>query len=260
MEYVEAAKARSMRGLRLALTVGVPGPWSESAKKIFEYKGIEYVPVAQYAGRSNEDLVEWTGIRNAPVAVYGEEAPRGNFQDIVALAERLQPEPRLVPQNQADRWLCYAISTEICGASGFGWKRRLTMLNRPVAPTRPRPSEKSGIDPDIMQLAYKGSEAEYAIAEQSVAEILDALAARLQVQRDAGSDYFVGDGLTACDIHWACFSALLQPLPPAVNPMPDWLRPVYSYLGPVIEPHKHTILIEHRDRVFERHLPLPLDY
>ena len=89
---------------------------------------------------------------------------------------------------------------------------------------------------------------------------MDALAARLQVQREAGSDYFVGNSLTACDVHWTCFSALLGPLPQEVNPMPDWLRPVYSYLGPVVEPHKHTILIEHRDWVFERHLPLSLDY
>lgn len=37
------------------------------------------------------------------------------------------------------------------------------------------------------------------------------------------------------------------------------MGPVYSYLGPVIEPHKHAILIGHRDRIFERHLPLPLD-
>ena len=70
----------------------------------------------------------------------------------------------------------------------------------------------------------------------------------------------MADGLTACVIHWPCFSALLEPLPQEVNPMPDWLRSVYSNLGPVVEPHKHPILIEHRDRVFARHLPLPLDY
>ena len=103
MDYVEVRDARTMSGLRLALTVGVPGPWSESAKCICQYKDIDYVPVAQYASRDNDELVDWTGIRNAPIAVYEDEPPRSNFQDIVALAERLQPEPRLIPDDPTER-------------------------------------------------------------------------------------------------------------------------------------------------------------
>ena len=33
MKYVDLAAAREMPGLRLALAVGVPGPWSESARR-----------------------------------------------------------------------------------------------------------------------------------------------------------------------------------------------------------------------------------
>ena len=100
MKYVGAADARNMPGLRLALTVGLPGPWGESAKKIFEYKGISYVPVAQYASGANEDLVAWTGHRNVPVAVWEGEPGRANYLDIVALAERLEPEPTIIRETR----------------------------------------------------------------------------------------------------------------------------------------------------------------
>ena len=117
-----------------------------------------------------------------------------------------------------------------------------------------------GLNRKVMRLAYGGSEAQAAIAANYLAEMLDNFAQRLTRQRARGLDYFVGDSLAACDIHWACFSALLEPLPHEVNPMPDWLRLSYAWLGPVLERHNHQILLEHRNTMFERHLGLPLDY
>ena len=258
MDYRTAAEARNLPGLRLALTVGVPGPWGESAKKIFEYKGIPYVPVAQYASRPNEDLVAWTGIRNAPVAVYENEPPRSNFQDIVALAERLKPEPRLVPLDPVERQACLGISADICGEGGFGWKRRILMSRRPRDEDPPGLTDP-GLDRKVMSQAYRHSPEEAAEALDYVGALLDELAARLERQRALASPYFVGNSVTACDIHWACFSALLEPMPHEVNPMPDWLRLSYGYLGP-LAPHRHQILIDHRDHIFEAHLGLPLDF
>ena len=259
MNYVEAAAARHLPGLRLALTVGVPGPWSESAKKVLEFKGIPYTPVAQYMAEANPDLVDWTGIRNAPVAVWQDEAPRSNFQDIVALAERIQPEPRLVPIDPLERQACLGLSADICGEGGWGWKRRLLMRERP-RDDDPPDLNAPRLDPKVMGRAYGSTAREAEDAAHYLGAMLDQFAQRLEAQRAAGSSYFVGHGVTACDIHWACFSALLDPLPHAVNPMPGWLRASYGYLGPVLEAHKHPILLDHRDHMFERHLGLPLDY
>ena len=97
MEYRSVSEARDMPGLRLVLTAGVPGPWGEAAKSILHVKKIPYTAVAQLGGMENEDLVAWTGRANAPVAVYGSEAPRDGWAEILLLAERLAPEPRLVP-------------------------------------------------------------------------------------------------------------------------------------------------------------------
>ena len=261
MEYIEPEEARHLPGLKLVLTVGVPGPWGESAKKILEYKGIDYLPVAQYASQPNESLVEWTGIRNAPILIFEDEPPRTNFQDIVAFAERLRPEPRLLPDEPEDRLLCLGISAEICGEGGFGWKRRHVMRDAHKARPADAPAVGNpGLDRKTMAKAYGGTEQEAADSPRYLAAMLDALARRLEAQRARGSSYFVGDSVTACDIHWACFSALLDPMPHEVNPMPDWLRVSYSYLGPVLEQHKHPLLLEHRDHMFQAHLGLPLDY
>ena len=261
MEYVEPEDAQHLPGLKLVLTTGVPGPWGESAKKVLEFKGIEYTPVAQYASRPNEALVAWTGIRNAPILIYEDEPPRTNFQDIVAFAERMKPEPRLIPEDPDERLLCFGISAEICGEGGFGWKRRHVMRGAHAArPADAPPVGNPGLDRNTMARAYGGTEAEAEASPQYLATMLDAFAARLEAQKARGSRYFVGDRVTACDIHWACFSALLEPMPHELNPMPDWLRVSYSYLGPVLEHHKHQILLDHRDYLFSEHLGLPLDF
>ena len=75
MDYVKPAAAQEMDGLRLALTAHAPAPYSLSARAILDHHGVAYVPVLQVGGGGNEELVAWTGHRNAPVAVYNDEAP-----------------------------------------------------------------------------------------------------------------------------------------------------------------------------------------
>src|SRR5262245_16547147 len=130
-EYVDVARARALPGLRLVLTAGVPGPWGEAAKGVFHAKGIPFTRVAQTAGADNDDLFEWTGHRNAPVAVYDDERPRTGWTEILWLAERLRPEPALVPADPEDRVRCFGLAQELLGENGFGWCRRL-MLLRPA--------------------------------------------------------------------------------------------------------------------------------
>ena len=89
MNYVHVDDAKDQPGLRLALTMGVPGPWSQSAKYLFEYKQYPFIAVGQKGAQENLELFAWTGHRNAPVAVFEDEAPRVGWCEIVMLAERL---------------------------------------------------------------------------------------------------------------------------------------------------------------------------
>lgn len=258
MHYVEPSAAREMPGLRLALTAGVPGPWSESAKAIFAVKGIPYIPVAQYAAKDNAELLAWTGCRNAPVAILDDEKPRSSWAEILLLAERLQPAPALLPADPVERALVFGLSHEICGEEGFGWTRRLTMFDAILAAARNGAPLEPGMQ--AMLRDYHISEAAADAATPRLVGLLGMLASRLHSQREGGSRYLVGDNLTACDLYWASFAAMLEPLPEAVNPMPNFLRRAYATAGPAVAAAKDPILFEHRDFIYATHLTLPLDY
>jgi len=73
-------------------------------------------------------------------------------------------------------------------------------------------------------------------------------------------DFLVGDRLSAADLYWACFSQLVGPLPKVVNPIPDYVAAFYSALPEVVAAALDPILLVHRDRIYERHIGLPLDY
>lgn len=253
MDYVSVEEARDMRGLRLVLTVGTPGPWGISARAIFNARKVAFVPVRQEPMQPNEALVAWTGRRNAPVAVYDDEPAVDGWLEILVLAERLGSGPSLLPDDPVERALATGFSAEICGAGGLGWSRRLTMAAANPAitgdPVQTRIFEGYGMRSEAM-----------AAAPRRVAGVLRGLSAQLRRQREAGRDYLVGDRLGACDIHWACFSQLVAPLAPEHCAMPDGLRALFAANSQEVQDALDPLLIAHRDMVWERHIGLPLDF
>jgi glutathione S-transferase len=255
--YVEIARARAMPGLRLVLTAGVPGPWGEAAKGIFHAKGIPFTRVSQAAGADNEELVAWTGHRNAPIAIYEDERARTTWAEILWLAERLRPEPALVPPDAEDRVRCFGIAQELMGENGFGWCRRL-MLLRPGMGDSDTPPEAMRATLGNMVRQYGYSRAAADAAPERVAEILTMLSRQLAAQRVSGRQYLVGDRLSAADIYWAAMAALVAPLPAEVCPMPEMLRGMYGNPGPIVEKALDPALLEHRDRIYREHMEYPL--
>jgi glutathione S-transferase len=254
LDYARVEDARDKTGLRLALTMGVPGPWSQAAKYIFEYKNIPFIAVGQKGGRDNPELHDWTGHRNAPVAVYQDEAPRVGWYEIIMLAERIAPEPGLVPRTSAARSEMFGLITEIASEGGFAWQRRLRLIDMLYAATD---DPKMRQTPDALAARYGHSPDAVDRAEAICADILAMLADRLTAQASRGSEYFVGEAFTAADLYWACFSQLAAPMPEDLNPMPPLLRTTYQ--APATLP-LDPILIAHRDKMYERHLSLPLDF
>jgi glutathione S-transferase len=255
---IEAATARE-GDLFLVLTAGVPGPWGEAAKGLFRVKGIPYTPVAQEAGGENAELREWTGRDNAPIVVRGDDPPRTGWAEILHFVERLAPAPRLIPADPSDRVRMLGLCHEICGEDGFGWNRRLMLLDQVL--TVPALADSPAAAP-IHRLADRygyGAEAA-AAAPGRVGEILRTLSERLRAQRDCGSRYFIGHALTALDIHWAVFAALLSPLPEAQCAMPKFLRGQYELEEGGPRGAADPILLEHRDAIYRDFLQLPLDF
>lgn len=252
MEFVAFEEARRRAGLRMVVVSGVPSPWGEAAKGILHVKKLPFAAVRLDTG--NRALVEWIGQESAPVAMYEDEAPRGGWAEILLLAERLAPEPPLVPRDAETRALLFGLSHEICGEMGLGWCRRLDGVAaglegrggfaKPIAQyLGPKYGYREGVGPE---------------ARRRVLELLGMLAARLHAQREQGSHTYLGNALSALDIYSATFMALFKPLPPEQCPMPEALRAAFETVDEETARALDPILLEHRDRIYAEHLALPL--
>lgn len=253
MDYKTPKEAQDLSGLRLALTTGLPAPWSMTARFMFDVKKIPYVPVEQQGGQPNEDLIVWTGHRNAPVAMYNDEPARTNWADIIDLAERLEPEPRLVPDNAEDRVRMFGLANELAGAAGLTYNARHAMTANLLA-------AGEGLKDMAERFAksYGYSEAAAAGAAARMKQNLAVLASQLEDQKAKGSRYFIGDSLTALDLIWASFSNTLSPLPDDKNPMPAHMRAMYEGMGDRVD--LPQILLDQRDYIYDTYIELPLTF
>jgi glutathione S-transferase len=255
MHYLTVAEARSHPGLRLVLSAGAPGPWGIAARAVLNYRGVPWVAVRQELMQANEELVAWTGRRNAPVAVYNDEPAVDGWLEIAVLAERLGSGPSLFPADPLLRALAVGFTAEISGADGFGWSRRLSMALR-----NREAHLAAGGPPDPVMAAYGMTAEAIAAAPARVVGILQGLAAQLHRQAEAGSEWLVGESPSLADLHWAAFSQLVAPIDHANCPMPQSMRAIYESTTPEIAAAVDPVLIEHRDRVYARHIGLPLDF
>lgn len=258
-DYVDVATARTLPGLRLVLTEGVPGPWGEAAKGLFHVKGIHYTPVRQAGGEENAELLAWSGHANAPQTIYENEPVRCGWSEIVLLAERLGPEPALVPQDAALRATLFGLLFEIAGEMGLGWCRRLMLIDPGL---RLPPKAVGALRPTLERLAERyGYSTEAADAAPArIAAILELLSAQWAAQRAEGQRFLLGSALSALDIYWSTFAALLKPLPHELCPMPEGLRGQYGNMGPVVEAALDPALLLHRDAIYREFLVLPMDF
>jgi glutathione S-transferase len=257
-EWIEVEKARDLPGLRLVLTAGVPGPWGEAAKGVFRAKGIPFARVRQDIGGANDALFAWTGHRNAPIAVFESEAPRSGWSEILFLAERLAPQPSLIPADPAARAWMFGLAHELMGENGFGWCRRLLLFRGAFGGGDELPAAlRPVLGRMVAQYGYSHAAAEAAVPR--VATILRLLSKQLSLQRAAGHEYLMGAQLTALDIYWAAMAALVAPLPQELCPMQPHMRASYTVTDGPLRDALDPELLAHRDRVYERHLELPLE-
>lgn len=267
LEYIPIEEARHMSGLRVVLPAyPIPGPWREACKGILYVKGLEYVCVkCANAGASDlavgmentqSELIAWTGQSSGPVIAYNDELPRSKWYEQLTLAERLAPEPSLIPSDIEQRIRMYGLANELLGENGLVWKKRHLMFDQPLK-TLPDNDEqrefwtflgnKYGYSPEAADRA--GNE---------IAEIVKVFDQQLATQKAAGSRYLIGGCLTALDIYWATSCGILAPLEPSRCPMADAFRGPYGNDHPAIAKSLSAALIAHRDYIYETYLELPV--
>ena len=236
--------------------IAVPGPWREACKGIFHLKKVPYVPVTGLADGTDRELVEWTAQNSAPVAIWNDERPRSTWIEQLFLAERLGPTPSLIPANSGDRIEMFGYANEICGERGFGWSKRLTMIGSTVSnPQTPEATRNFWLKFGT-KYGYSAEDAKAAPAR--MIEILRLLDARLSSQQSKGSKFFIGNQLSALDIYWATFAALLRPLEPELCPMATGFRSFYTETNPDVVAAITPRLLAHRDFIYREYLELPI--
>ncbi len=253
MSWVEVSEARTLPGLRLVVSKGIPNPWSEGAKALFDVKKTPWIPVPQRVMGDNSTLREWTGQTSAPVAILDDEPPRTTWSAILHLAERLAPEPALIPRDAEERARMFGYLHELCGELGFGWCRRLQMAHTVL--TNGSPLQLVG---EYVGGRYGYGVQPHADIERRLDDLLRLFATQLHRQYDAGRPFFVGTGLTALDLYWSTFATLIKPLPADVCPMYEESRHFYTMSDPDWLARVDPLLLEHRDRIYREYLPTPL--
>ncbi|MDJ0657730.1 MAG: hypothetical protein QNJ40_26460 [Xanthomonadales bacterium] len=249
-DWIGIVEAQGAPGLKLALFRGFPSPWSVAARWIFDLKRVPYLKVERTEADAAENrLRQWTGQDSLPVAVLDDERPRSHWSAIALLAERLGPEPRLIPDDPVLRADMMGLAHELMGEMGLLWCVRALAL---------APAIKAQPDDLRMQefaSKYGMSETESAVAPQRIRDCLQLLAERARGQRAAGCQFLVGDQMSLLDIYWAAASVLLQPddrfaLPEPVLAMVEGFSGVAGPISPD--------LVAMRDFMFTEHFELPL--
>jgi hypothetical protein len=237
----------------MVLIKGMPSPWDQAAKAMFDLKGLDYVAAPWILGEANEDVVAWGGEASAPIVAWANERPIHCWLYILYLAERLAPAPQLIPEEPRESALMVGFAHEICGVNGIGWNRRLQGF---------APAYTSGQLPDIIRRMggkYGFNEADAELVGERIARWLAALAEQLRSQYARGAHYFVDHGLSALDTYWTTSSNLFDPLPKEQCPMPgDW-RHSFIAFDPVVRAALHPLLMEHRTEIFTRYFRIPME-
>jgi glutathione S-transferase len=253
--FISIAEARESSGLRMACLRGVPSPWTEAAKGIFHIKALDCQYAAQKGDDEPEAIAAWAGNSSVPVVAYENEPLRTGWAEILLLAERLAPEPRLIPEDEAGRALMFGLSHEICGEMGFGWCLRLHAVQQSLSHD-PAAGVAKGFPPEVsasLASKYGFNPHDVAIAKSRAISIAALLDERLATNR-----YLLGGELTALDVYWATFANMLTPLPEEQLPAAPMIRDIYTNTDPELDAAMTSRLRDHQRLVYEQYLELPV--
>jgi glutathione S-transferase len=249
--YLTIAEAREASGLRLVGLRGVPSPWTEAARGLFHVKGLDCSYAARGRDEPEDALVQWAGDSSIPVVAWNREPLRTGWAEILLLAERLAPEPALIPADAEARVELFGLGHEICGEMGLGWCLRLMMIQRSLG---------HGGGPAFPPAVANHLAGKYGFnahaARQAHARVLEIL--HMLDERLARHACLIGDSLTAADVYWATFANLLTPLPEAELPAMPMIRQIYESADDDVLAAVTDRLRQHQRSVYERYLQLPV--
>jgi len=214
-QWLTLEEGLSAPGLRIApVRDGVPSPWSELCRALFHVKRLPFALIsARDPDRSLTSLKAGTAQDSLPVVFWQAERPRSHWLEQIALAERLAATPKLLPDASASRALVLGLLAELCAEGGFGWHRRLLMIERLL-------TDKAFGDRERAIGRYLAAKYGYAGASlEESRQRCEAIVATFAASLPEPGAFLRGTTLTALDLGWAAFAALIRPLPQELYPM-----------------------------------------
>lgn len=210
-EFIGLEEAAAMTtGTRVTFIPGLPAMYAEALKNVCYVKGIPLVRVLHpMMGIDKETgldrqarLYELTSQTSLPTMFHNDERPRNVWIEQLDLAERIgaPDSPKLIPEDFAQRAEVLGLCAIVLGEDGLVWNMRL-LNDGPLA------------------RKYGYSEAASAAAPAKIGEVIRLIDSRLEAQEQLGSQYVVGDSVTAIDVYWATFSMCVMPTPREIMPL-----------------------------------------
>ena len=186
--------------------------------------------------------------------LFSDEPARTGWAEILALAERLAPEVRLVPADAAEQVRVLGLSHEVMSEGAMLWCARLLAIEAGRA--------TNGREGFPLQAArylaprYRSGTVPVPLLRARAAGILSHLATELARSSGPG---FCGDTISAIDLYSAVAMHALVPLPDGLCPMVPAMRAAFEWMGRSLHGAMPAALIAHRDYIVARHFQLPID-
>jgi glutathione S-transferase len=253
--WLTLEQALGAPGLRVApVRAGLPSPWSEFVRACVHIKRIPFSLVdARDADRSLTSIKALTGQDSLPVVFWNDERPRANWLEQLVLVERISRQSPLLPNDPLERAKVVGLIAELCSEAGFGWHRRVMMIARLLKEAAFGERDR-GIGQYLSKKYQHSTDSEEASAKRC-----EGIVSTFTDLQAAGHDYLLGPSLTALDLAWTAFAALIRPLPDELCPMKPLWRDLYTWMPSVASRHDVEALLSFRDRVYRDFLPLPVD-
>ena len=89
--------------------------------------------------------------------------------------------------------------------------------------------------------------------------LLGNLTERVRTQKAAGSDYLLGETVTAVDFYWAAFSNLIALMSPERCPLHPQVRPRFERVPEAIKAATNDDLIAQRDYIMDTYFRIPME-
>ena len=222
-KFVTLDEAAAMKtGTRVTFIPGMPALYAEALKNICDAKGVTLIRalhpmmgVDKETGANRQArLYELTSQTSLPTMFHNEERPRNVWIEQLTLAERIgaADSPKLIPDNFEQRAEVLGLCAIILGEDGLVWNMRI-LSDSPLAQK------------------YGYSEAASAAAPQRVAEVIKLIDGRLAAQEQKGSNYLIGETVTAADVYWATMSMCILVPPPEIMPVTQQNKGMLKYFA-----------------------------